>query len=150
MDDLSLLASILSPGAVTTDPAELMLRAHDSWALTLLRRARGERPPLPSAVLLPTSTEEVAAILAWAARTRTVVVPRGGGSGVCGGVQAAPGWVVLDISRMDQLLELDHESQVVGVQAGMPGDRLEAALQERGLTLGHYPQSIQISTVGGW
>jgi alkyldihydroxyacetonephosphate synthase len=78
------------------------------------------------------------------------VAPRGGGSGVCGGVAAGDGWVVLDLSRMDRIVSLDAVSQVVDVQAGVRGDRLEAFLGEHGLTVGHYPQSIALSTVGGW
>src|SRR5439155_5053821 len=60
------------------------------------------------------------------------------------------GWVVLDLTRMDRMLEVDDESRAVHVEAGIRGDRLESALQPRGLTVGHYLQSIAISTVGGW
>jgi len=69
---------------------------------------------------------------------------------VCGGAQAASGAVVLDLSRMDRIGPVDAVSQTVRVQAGVRGDRLEEALAESGLTTGHYPQSIAISTVGGW
>ena len=76
-------------------------RAIDSWALALLRRVRGDELPIPAAVVFPASTEEVATVLAWASETSTAVIPRGGGSGVCGGAQAEAGSVVLDLSRMD-------------------------------------------------
>jgi alkyldihydroxyacetonephosphate synthase len=101
-------------------------------------------------VAFPRTTEQVAAILGWAGETGTAVVPRGGGSGVCGGAQASRRSVVLDLSEMREVIAVDEESQVVEVQAGIRGDRLEAALGERGLTVGHYPQSLAISSVGGW
>jgi alkyldihydroxyacetonephosphate synthase len=150
VDPLESLTALLPEGAVSTHPGELALRARDWWALAMLREARGERPDPPMAVAFPTSTEEVATVLTWARETSTVVVPRGGGSGVCGGAQAIRRSVVLDLSRMAEIIGIDAESQAVEVQAGVRGERLERALGERGLTLGHYPQSLALSTVGGW
>jgi alkyldihydroxyacetonephosphate synthase len=147
---LEFLVSRLPDGAVRTDAETLRERAIDSWALSLLRRVRGDELPLPAAVIFPASTQEVATVLAWASQTSTAVIPRGGGSGVCGGAQARAGSVVLDLSRMDQVTNVDLVSQVVHVEAGVRGDRLEEALAEHGLTTGLYPQSIAISTVGGW
>lgn len=150
MDWLGSLSERLPSGAVVTDPAEVGRRSVDWSALGLLRRARGEPAPEPAAVVFASSTADVAAVLAWAFEAGAEVVPRGGGSGVCGGAEAPNGSVVLDLTRMDRILEVDEVSQVVRVQAGIRGDRLESALGERGLTLGHYPQSIALSTVGGW
>jgi alkyldihydroxyacetonephosphate synthase len=150
VDTLNVLASRLPDGAVTTDAQILRERAIDSWALALLRRARGDELPVPAAVVFPASTQDTATVLAWAGQTRTAVIPRGGGSGVCGGAEAVAGSVVLDLSRMNAITEVDPVSQAVHVQAGVRGDQLEEALAEHGLTVGHYPQSIAISTVGGW
>jgi alkyldihydroxyacetonephosphate synthase len=150
VDILDVLVSRLPDGAVTADAEILRERAIDSWALDLLRRVRGDELPVPAAVVFPASTEEVATVLAWASQTRTAVIPRGGGSGVCGGTQAAAGSVVLDLSRMNKISDVDLVSQVVQVQAGVRGDQLEDVLAGHGLTVGHYPQSIAISTVGGW
>ena len=150
MNALDILRNRLPPGAVATDGEILRGRAIDSWTLALLRRVRGDELPVPAAVVFPVSTEEVATVLAWAAETRTAVVPRGAGSGVCGGAQAVPGAVVIDLSRMDRVTGVDLVSRVVHVQSGLRGDRLEDALATRGLTVGHYPQSIAMSTVGGW
>src|SRR5207245_1869626 len=72
------------------------------------------------------------------------------GSGVCGGAQAETQAVVLDLSRMDRIGAVDTVSQTVEVQAGVRGDRLEEELARSDLTTGHWPQSIAISTVGGW
>jgi alkyldihydroxyacetonephosphate synthase len=147
---LEILASRLPGGTVRTDAETLRERAIDSWALSLLRRVRGDELDLPAAVIFPASTQEVATVLAWASQTATAVIPRGGGSGVCGGAQGQAGSVVLDLSRMDQVTNVDLVSQVVHVEAGVRGDQLEQALAQHGLTTGLYPQSIAISTVGGW
>ena len=150
METLDLLVSRLGRDAVVTDPTALRERAIDSCPLGLLRRARGDEPPGPDAVILPASTGAVATALSWASQTRTAVIPRGLGSGVCGGAQADAGSVVLDLSRMDRVTSVDTVSQAVSVEAGARGDKLENFLSLHGLTVGHYPQSIAISTVGGW
>jgi alkyldihydroxyacetonephosphate synthase len=150
VDGLESLTAVLPEGAVSTHPGELAARARDWWPLALLREARGDAVERPSAVVFPRTTEDVGSVMAWAQQTGTPVVPRGGGSGVCGGAQAVRGSVVLDLSEMREVLGVDEESRVVEVQAGIRGDRLEAALGPTGLTLGHYPQSLAISSVGGW
>jgi alkyldihydroxyacetonephosphate synthase len=147
---LDLLVSRLPGGTVSTDPKVRNERAIDLWTLDLLRRIRGDELPEPDAVVFPASTEEVSVVLAWATETGTAVIPRGAGSGVCGGAQAQAGAVILDLSRMDRIGDVDLVSQTVTAQAGVRGDHLEAALAEKNLTTGHYPQSIAISTVGGW
>ena len=147
---LEILVSRLPDGTVRTDAETLRERAIDSWALSLLRRVRGDELPLPAAAIFPASTQVVATVLTWASQTSTAVIPRGGGSGVCGGAQGQAGSVVLDLSRMDKVTAIDLVSQVVHVEAGVRGDQLEAALAGHGLTTGLYPQSIAISTVGGW
>lgn len=150
MEPLDSLTRRLPPGAVSTHPGELGTRAHDRWALALLREARGDRVPPPAAVVFPSSTEEVAEVLAWAAETGTPVVPRGAGLGPAGGAQALPGGVVLDLSRMDRVLALDPISQTAHVEAGVLGSDLEEALAPQGLTLGPLEDSLAGSTVGGW
>jgi alkyldihydroxyacetonephosphate synthase len=147
---LDILRSRLPADTVSTDPKTLTERAADSWTLDLLRRVRGDELAEPAAVVFPARTGDVATVLAWATETGTAVIPRGAGSGVCGAAQAQAGAVVLDLSRMDRIGDVDLVSQTVTVQAGVRGDRLEAALAQSGLTTGHYPQSIAISTVGGW
>jgi len=150
VSSLDILASRLPAGAISTDPQTLRDHATDSWSLALLRRVRGDDLSEPPGIIFPARTEEVATILAWASQTGTAVIPRGAGSGVCGGAQADSPAVVLDLSRMDRIGPVDPESQTVDVQAGVRGDRLEEELARSNLTTGHYPQSIAISTVGGW
>jgi alkyldihydroxyacetonephosphate synthase len=145
-----MLVSRLPDGTVRTDAETLRERAIDSWSLALLRRVRGDELPVPAAVVFPACTQEVATVLAWASETSTAVIPRGAGSGVCGGAQAETRSVVLDLSRMNKIIDIDLVSQTISVEAGLRGDQLEQALAEHGLTAGLYPQSIAISTVGGW
>jgi alkyldihydroxyacetonephosphate synthase len=150
VSSLDILVSRLPDGAVNTDAQTRRERAIDSWSLALLRRVRGDELAEPAAVVFPAGTEEVATVLAWASETGTAVIPRGLGSGVCGGAEADQDAVVLDLSLMDRIGDVDPVSLTVEVQAGVRGDRLEEALAGHGLTVGHYPQSIALSTVGGW
>jgi alkyldihydroxyacetonephosphate synthase len=150
VSDLESLRTLLRDGAVSTDPADLKDHAHDWWTLALLRERRGDRFASPAAVVRPAATSEVAAVLRWARETRTPVVPFGGGSGVSGGAEAIEGAIALDMRRMNAVLSVDRDAMTVTAQAGIGGRELEEDLAGRGLTLGHFPQSIDISTLGGW
>jgi alkyldihydroxyacetonephosphate synthase len=150
VSSLDILAGRLPDGTVSTDRQTLRHGAIDSWSLALLRRVRGDDLPEPAAVISPATTGDVATVLAWASQTGTAIVPRGAGSGVCGGATTDSDAVVLDLSRMDRIGPVDRESETVEVQAGVRGDRLEEELAANDLTTGHYPQSVAISTVGGW
>ena len=148
--DLRSLVSQLPESTVSTDPADLAAHAHDWWTLALLRQRRGDTFTLPAAVVSPSSTEEVATVLRWANETRTPVVPFGGGSGVSGGAEAVARSISLDTRRMNRVLAVDTDAFTVTAQAGIGGRELEGDLEGRGFTLGHFPQSIDISTLGGW
>lgn len=134
---------------VVTDVAAITAKSRDYWMRSLLR-TKVEAEPCAAVLVRPASAQEVADVLAFADRTRTPVIPFGLGSGVCGAVLAQGNEIVLDLGRLDQILELNEETLTVRVQPGMRGSDFEAALQARGYTMGHWPQSIEISTVGGW
>ncbi len=121
----------------------------------LLRLRSGDLPPPCDAVVYPGDEGEVAAILRVAAEGSLAVVPVGGGTSVVGGIEPRPrpsqrGSLALDTTRLSALLRVDPISRTATVQAGILGPALEAALRERGFTLGHYPQSFEHSTLGGW
>jgi len=120
----------------------------------LVRLRSGQLADAPDAVLYPGDAEEVAAILRACAEERVAVVPFGGGTSVVGGVEPLRGGcdavVALDLARLDRLLAVDPVSLTATVQAGMTGPALEEALAAHELTLGHFPQSFEFSTVGGW
>lgn len=117
-----------------------------------LRAYRGDFGPAPDLVARPSTEEQVSAVLAWAQRVGAAVIPFGGGTSVCGGVtmEGRRPRVVLSLARMDQVLEVDSASLLARIQAGATGPRLEEQLAEHGLSLRHYPQSFEFSTLGGW
>ena len=112
-------------------------------------------PNTPDAVLFPEIEEDVEKILNWARKNKIAIVPWGGGTSVVGGVETVhepyqKRIVVLDISRMNHVLYIDPTSLVADVEAGIFGPELEIKLQEKGLTLSHFPESFEFSTLGGW
>ncbi len=109
----------------------------------------------PDLVVRPTREAEIQAVLDWASDVKAAVVPFGGGSSVVGGVEPRIGdgfcaAVSLDLKGLNRLLEVDDTSRAARFQAGILGPDLEAALKPHGLTLRHFPQSFEVSTLGGW
>lgn len=107
----------------------------------------------PDAVAYPESADDVRSLLEWAKRTGTKVIPYGGGTSVAGHInpelQGHP-CVTVDMSRMSRLQKLDDTSRLATFGAGVSGPDVEAQLRAHGLTLGHFPQSFEQSTLGGW
>ena len=102
----------------------------------------------------PDGHDEVVALLAWATEHRVAVVPFGGGTCVTGGLAARrdgfAGLVSLDLVRMKRLLAVDEVSMTATLEPGLRGPEAEALLAEHGLTLGHYPQSFEHASIGGF
>lgn len=149
-DLLSELSARLGGDAVCTDPAELAARTRDCWPLLAMRERAGERLERPAAVVWPGTVEEAAELYRWASARGVPVVPYGGGGGVTGGAAPVPGCVMIDTKRLDRIVGLDEESGLVVVQPGVIGQVLEEHLGVRGWTLGHFPSSITVSSVGGF
>ena len=106
-------------------------------------------------VALPQSEAQIAAILDWAQSNRVAVIPYGGGSSVCGGVEPDvgdmyAGTVSLDMRNFNKVLEVDKTSRSARIQAGTFGPSIEDQLRSHGLTLRFFPQSFEFSTLGGW
>jgi alkyldihydroxyacetonephosphate synthase len=144
------LARELGADRVADDEATLAAHRTDYWILAHLRARQGRLGGGPACVVRPQSTAEVAVALRAAQRHGVPVVPYGLGSGVVGGATPPAGALVIDVGRMDQLLDVNETALLARVQAGMNGGAYEAAVQARGYTTGNYPQSIDRSTVGGW
>ena len=130
-----------------------------------LRHARGQSLPdwmdlrsgnidvYPDGVAFPKDSSEVRQLLDFAAEQDIDVIPYGGGTSVVGHINPLQGErpvLTIDLGEMNQLLAFDEESQLATFGAGTPGPILEQQLKERGYTLGHFPQSWELSTVGGW
>ena len=116
---------------------------------------RGEFPNPPDLVAYPESPEDVDALLSFCADEGAAAIPYGGGTSVVGGVEPRmrddyPAVVTLDLRRMNRVLEVDPISKAARIQAGAIGPVLEDQLREHGLTLRHFPQSFEYSTLGGW
>jgi len=152
---LAELESLCGRGNVKTDHYERVWHARGRSYHDLLYLRAGHIGAAPDVVVYPETGEQVLELIRFAVRENTALVPFGGGSSVVGGVNASVpgGWagvITVDMTHMDQLIEIDAESMRARIQAGMYGPALEAALQARGFTLGHYPQSFEYSTLGGW
>jgi alkyldihydroxyacetonephosphate synthase len=122
----------------------------DAWPRAAKLARLDAQHPVVAGVVAPASAEEVCAVLAEASRLGQRVIPVGLRSGVCGGIVPDGDEIALDLSRLDTIEELDDRSLTVRCQAGVRGSDLEQFLGEQGLTLGHYPQSLDLSSVGGW
>ena len=143
----------LLAGACTTvsDATALSEAGRDWWPLALHWALAGEAPSLPAVIARPASAAEVAAVLRICNEARVPVTPMAGRSGVCGASIPVFGGVALDLTAMEGIVEVDDDSLLVRALPGTFGDVLEDRLRaDHQLTLGHWPQSMQLSTVGGW
>jgi alkyldihydroxyacetonephosphate synthase len=138
-------------GAMVRDdePTRAAHRA-DAWVMAEWAALEGRPGPLPLAVLEPGSSEEVARALRACRALGLPLVTRGGGSGVCGAVQAGAGHVVLSTRRLAGLVRIDGEDALAAFRAGTMGLDAEERVRQDGFTIGHWPQSVALSTVGGW
>jgi alkyldihydroxyacetonephosphate synthase len=160
LEDLDLRAPRVAPplalAEVFTDaPHERASHAYGKSYRDLARAWRGEAPNPPDLVALPAGEDDIVRVLEWAANERVAVVPYGGGSSVVGGVEPEVGdeyrgAVSLDLRRLDRVLDVDTESRAALIEAGVYGPRLEAELRPHDLTLRHFPQSFEFSSLGGW
>ena len=120
----------------------------------LLRLRTGDVAGAPDLVALPGTHDEVLELLRVCSARRIAVVPFGGGTSVVGGLEpdarSFAGLVALDVRRMNALVELDEESRLAVLEPGLRGPQAEALLGERGYTLGHFPQSFEYATIGGF
>ena len=134
----------------STDASDKAQHVRDWWPLSLSWSLQNQVPQLPFVVCRPTTTHEVSALLAYCNTNHIPVTPSAGRSGVCGGAIPLAGGVALDMTSMQGIESVDEISGIVEVLAGTFGPDLEDAARTHGLTIGHYPQSVAISTVGGW
>ncbi|MGH9129774.1 MAG: FAD-binding oxidoreductase [Acidimicrobiales bacterium] len=136
---------------VEVDETSRAEAGRDWWPLAVHWALRGQVPALPAVVARPSDTEQVAAVLALCNEARVPVTPMGGRSGVCGGSVPVFGGVALDLCGLDGIVGVNTTDLLVDVATGTNGSDLEESLRVgHGLTVGHWPQSMALSTVGGW
>lgn len=143
------LQTMLGDGLIVDENARAE-RARDTWSRSQIPVSAGAPEVLPRAVCAPSSTEQLAEVVTICRRHRAPMIPRGGGSGVVGGVLASADSVVISAERLSGLRHLAEDDLLATFGAGTNGLEAEELMAERGLTIGHWPQSIELSTVGGW
>ena len=139
---------------VSTTPLDRVVHARGKSLRDLVRHRRGELGRLPDAVVSPAGEAEVAAVLQAVLAHDAVLIPFGGGTNISGSLEPPREEmrpvISVDMARLDRLLSVDAASRLARVQAGVFGPALEAQLNARGWTLGHFPDSFSHSTLGGW
>jgi alkyldihydroxyacetonephosphate synthase len=160
VEEIALRAARLAPPAPLAElcssaPYDRLLHTYGKSFPDAVRAFAGDFGNAPDVVARPGSEAEVVAILDWATAAGAAVIPFGGGSSVVGGVEpnvgeGFAGTISLDLKGLDRVLEVDRTSRAARIQGGILGPGLEAALKPHGLTLRHFPQSFELSTVGGW
>ncbi|WP_121437756.1 FAD-binding oxidoreductase [Actinomadura pelletieri] len=153
---LTALARIVGDRNVRADTETRVRHTRGRSTPDLLRIRAGQASDAPDAVVLPGTHDEVVAVLRACARYRVAVVPFGGGTSVVGGLApSGPGgapdaFVALDLRRMDALVSIDEVSRTAVLQPGLRAPAAETLLAERGYTLGHFPQSYEWASIGGF
>ncbi len=139
---------------VSTDPVDRLLRSTGQSLPDWINMRSGTVPAFPDGVAVPATEDEVRAVLRYARETGARVIPYGGGTSVVGHLDAGGEderpVLSVDMRRVNGLLELDEPNHLATFGAGVRGPDLEEALRRQGFTLGHYPQSYEYSTLGGW
>lgn len=138
---------------VTADPEQRVRHALGQSLPDWIAARFGTLSTFPDGVAFPTTNEEVQDLIAYARRVGARIIPYGGGTSVVGHLTVLPEHMPalsVDMGRMNRLLQLEEENRLATFQAGVRGPDLEAFLRARGFTLGHFPQSFQYSTLGGW
>jgi alkyldihydroxyacetonephosphate synthase len=148
------LAEAVGDAHVSHDTEDRVVHARGKSIRDLIRQRRGDFPRVPDVVVRPADEAQTAAVLAAALEHDAVLIPFGGGSSISGSLEARADEsrpvISVDLARQDRVLELDEQSGLARVQAGVLGPALEQQLQARGWTLGHYPDSFTHSSLGGW
>lgn len=140
---------------VTDATLDRVSHAYGKAYVDLVRAVRGDVPNPPDYVAYPRTEQEISTLLRFCESEAVAMTPYGGGTSVVGGVEPTGshrfrGTVTLDLRHFDRLLEIDERSRLVHVEGGTLGPALEAGLRPRGLTIRHFPQSFEFSSVGGW
>ena len=144
------LAELIGAEQVSADAEILAGHRFDRWCLKHWQDWQGGSLDGPACVVRPRDSTDVQAVVRFAAEHNVAIVPWGLGSGVCGGIEPQSDQILIDMSAMNRVLSIDEDNLLLTVEAGINGLVAEEAVAAGGLTIGHWPQSIGISSVGGW
>ncbi|HZR02609.1 MAG TPA: FAD-binding oxidoreductase [Burkholderiales bacterium] len=137
----------------STDHYERLLHSYGKSFFDSVRVFARDFSNPPDVIAFPKDEQDIVRVLDWCDSNDAIAIPWGGGSSVVGGVEPPRDdrpVVTIDLKRVDRVLEIDETSQAARIQGGIYGPALEAALKPSGLTLRHFPQSFEFSTLGGW
>src|SRR5262249_6871364 len=143
-------------GICTSDLYDRAAHTYGKSYPDYVRGLLGDYASAPDVVAYPRNESEVAALLDWAGGAQAAVTPFRGGSSVVGGVEPRldparhKAAISIDLRRMGRVLEVDRSSRAARIEGGVFGPALETQLKPHGLTLRHFPQSFEYSTLGGW
>ena len=146
---LEKLSRLVGPDYVLTERSQLEEHSWDALSEGRIHPLRRPEPANPLCVVLPPSTGEVQKVVLLANEEKVPIVPYGGGSGLMGGAISLRPGIVIDLRRMNHVLEIDKEARTARVQAGIVLASLEKSLIERGFLIGHDPWTLPVATVGG-
>lgn len=138
---------------ISTDPEDRLRHARGQSLPDWIALRSGRIDTFPDGVARPSGNEDIRRLLDFARRNGIFLIPYGGGTSVVGHINPLPGRepvLTVDLSRMNRLLKFDEQSHQAVFEAGVAGPDLEAQLRARGFSLGHFPQSFEYSTLGGW
>ncbi len=159
VEDLDLPAVRIGPpralaSICSTDPGDRAAHAHGKAFRDVVRNLHGDLTHVPDLVARPREERDLVDLLDWCCAGGFAVVPYGGGSSVVGGIEPRfddrPGAVTVDLAHLNRVVDVDSTSRAARIQAGATGPHLEDQLRPHGLTLRHFPQSFEFSTLGGW
>jgi alkyldihydroxyacetonephosphate synthase len=154
LDFLDWLQANLPRDTWSDSPVDRLRHACGRSTSDIWRLRQGLIETAPDCVVFPATEQELVALISAAQRFSVVLIPFGGGSNVAGCLDPTDCGdrtvVSVDLRRMNKVIEIDPVSGLVRAEAGILGPALEAALERAGLTLGHFPDSFQFSTLGGW
>jgi alkyldihydroxyacetonephosphate synthase len=148
------LRALLGADHVATDDETRIRHTRGKSTPDLLRLRTGDAADAPDAVLRPADHDQVSALVSWCSTNCVALVPFGGGTSVVGGLAAKregyAGVVAVDLRRLNRVLVVDQESCTATLGAGLLGPEAEARLAEHDLTIGHFPQSFEYASIGGF
>ncbi len=160
LDDINLRRSRVSPPdslahLCSSETYERASHTYGKAVPDVIRAFRREFPNPPDVVAYPETEQDITALLDWSNSIGAAAIPFGGGSSTVGGIEPPegdeyPAIITIDLRKLDKILEVDETSRAARIQAGVYGPSLEAQLRPHGLTLRHFPQSFELSSLGGW